>query len=100
MLSGPCGAGECVGTAVPSGERRRFAAGGCKSPRSIRKECKPLVVLVGILEALRGAGAAMGEASGLHSSPDARDGPACGVLFSIATWRTTALTTVKTVGPR
>lgn len=50
-----------------------------------------MVVLVGILEALRGAGAAMGEASGLHSSPDARDGPACGVLFSIATWRTTAL---------
>ena len=80
------GAGECVtATALPSGERRRFEAGGLSSPRSMRNDAKPLVVLVGILEALDGAAEAMGEASGLHAPlGGCGGGPPCVSRFSIA----------------
>lgn len=73
----------------PSGERIRFE--GCcgssavSSPRLDRfseKLARPLVVLVGILDALAGAAAARGDASGFVEHPEGRTMRSCGLLSS------------------
>jgi hypothetical protein len=75
-----------TGVAAP-GVRLRFddseGSSAVNWPRFSEKLASPLLVLVGILEALDGAGAAVGEESGQSSDGSAPSRGSCGSLCSI-----------------